>query len=161
MPDQELKEHNFSTPSQYVPRRHHSRRIRSRHTRQLGIAISSQGETRWFWVLRESPQQPLLYGSLPKSHAPPTLPWSQRAERRPLPTSQSPSSLGNFPLYATIFRYTMIAKTSGTASAFSLNPRASPHKTSQFLSKREASSYNQPFHWGEQVQWSMDICSSR
>lgn len=39
-----------------MARRHHSRRIRSKNTRQLGIAISSQGETRWFWVLRESPQ---------------------------------------------------------------------------------------------------------
>lgn len=60
--------------------------------------------------------------------------------------------VGKFPLYTTVFRYRTAAKTSGTASTFSLNPRASPHQNSQLLPKREASSSNQLFHWSEQVQ---------
>lgn len=77
-----MKEHNLASPSQYVARRYHSGRTRSKNT-------SSQGGTHWFWVLWESPQQSLLFGALPRSHAPPALSWSQRAERQPLPTSQS------------------------------------------------------------------------
>jgi len=151
VPDQGLKEHNLSSSSQYVARGHHSRRMRSKHTRQLGIAISSQGETGWLQVLTREPQ------AIPAVWFPPQItcmpsPFLKPKGRQKAFAHISESILPGKFSSATIFRHRIAAKTSGTASTFSLNPRASPHKTSQSLLKREASSYNQPLYWHDQVQ---------
>lgn len=108
----------------------------------------SYKQSRWntlvLSAMRKPPAIPVLW-SPPHIVCTPTPSWSQRAERKPLTTSQSPASPWHSPLYATIFRHRIIAKPSGAASTSSLNPRAPPHKTSKLLPKSEANSYNQPF----------------
>lgn len=147
----------ISPDHQYVARRHHTRKIKSKYTQQLGIAVSSQDQTHWFWVLWAPSNPCSMVPFLNHMHPQPCPEAKEQNAFTHISQSDLPGKLSS----VCCFKYRIIAKTSSTVPAFSLNPRASHHKTSHLLPKREASSYNQCFHWGEQVQWRVDIYSSR